>query len=158
MISALSLVFLYFAIIVPTGRLAVYFLSSVFIAALVMENELGLAVLSYVVTSLLAMLLVGLIPALIPYLLLFGHYGIGKALFERMHNKAFSFLGKFAYFNVFLLLTYLLAKDVLLAAAGITLPVWLLWLLAQVVFVVYDTLFTVIITLYNHKIRRFLLK
>ncbi|MHB1314402.1 MAG: hypothetical protein ACYCX2_02815 [Christensenellales bacterium] len=158
MVSVLSLIFLYLAIVLPTSRLAFYFLSSAFVAALVIENELGLAILSFVVTSLLAMLLLGFVPALFPYILLFGHYGIGKALFERMKRKAVAFAAKLAYFNVFLLTTYLLAKEVLFKDIEAVLPLWALWLIAQAVFVVYDLAYTLVITLYYNKFRQFLMK
>ena len=158
MISVLSLIFLYLAMVLPTSRLAMYFLSSVFVAALVIEDEIGFAILSYIVTSLLAILLVGFIPALFPYLILFGHYGIAKALFEKMKKKGVAFAAKLAYFNVFLLLSYLLAKDILFGELQIDFPLWALWLLAQAVFVVYDFAYTLVITLYYKKIRQFLMK
>ncbi len=47
MFATMSLLFLYLASVLPTMRIAMYFLSSVFVMGLVVEEEIGLALIMF---------------------------------------------------------------------------------------------------------------
>ena len=78
MFAALTLITLYLAAILPTGRLAFYFISSIFVSALLVERQPLMAFCLYVAVSGLGLLIVPNLSMVLPYALLFGHYGIGK--------------------------------------------------------------------------------
>jgi hypothetical protein len=160
MFASMSLLFLYLASILPTMRIAMYFLSSVFVMGLVLEEEIGLAFLMFGVVSLLSLLLMPNILRVVPYVVFFGHYGIGKYFIEtNIKDKVLRYVIKLLYYNVGLALIYFLARQVFaqdLLELGIA--VWLLVILAEIAFVVYDYVYTKIASYYFNNIRRFLMK
>ena len=160
MFTSLSLLFLYMASVLPTMRVAMYFLSSVFVMGMILEEEIGLAFLMFTAVSLLSLLLMPNILRVIPYVLFFGHYGIGKFYIEsNVKDKVIRYVIKLLYFNVALVLMYLLAKEVLLEdVLDIGIAFWLVVVLAELAFVVYDWLFTKVTGYYFEHIRRFLIK
>ncbi|MGI5848742.1 MAG: hypothetical protein ACOX8Q_01505 [Christensenellales bacterium] len=160
MFASMSLLFLYLASVLPTMRITMYFLSSIFIMGLVLEEEIGLAFLMFVTVSLLSLLLMPDIIRVIPYVLFFGHYGIGKYFIQkRIKDKVVGYVLKLLYFNIALALMYLLAKEVItkdVLDSGITF--WVLIILAEIAFVVYDFVFTKVTAYYFNNIRRLLMK
>ncbi len=159
MFAAMSLLFLYLAAILPTMRLAMFFLSSIFIMGLIVEEELGLAFLMYVTVSALGMLfLMPHIVYVLPYVIFFGHYGIGKYYIEmRIKDKVVRYIVKLLYYNVALVLIYLVARAALAEMLD-ALPIWALILVAEAAFVVFDYVFTKVTAYYFNNIRRYLMK
>lgn len=161
MFASMSLLFLFLSSILPAGRIPAYFLSSVFVMGLVLEEEIGLAFLMFAAVSLLSLLLIP--PATlrtVPYVLFFGHYGIGKYYIQRrFKNKIISYAFRLAYYNAALVLLYLLAYSLVeqdILSAG--LPIWAIILIAQAAFVLYEYLFTKVTYYYYNNIRRFIMK
>ncbi len=160
MFASMSLVFLYLASILPAGRVAAYFLSSVFVMGLVLEEEIGLSWLMFAVVSALSLLLMPNIIRVVPYVLFFGHYGIGKYYIQtRVKDKIARYILKLLYFNASLVLMYLLAKQVIEQdLLRIVKEFWIAIVLAEIAFVVYDYAFTKVTAYYFNNIRRFLMK
>jgi hypothetical protein len=101
MFAAFSVIFLYLAGILPTGRVTMYFLSSLFAAGMVIERQTLLAFAVYAATSLLGLLILPDRLSVLPYVLLFGHYGIGKLWLEsNVRDKITAFLLKLVYFDI----------------------------------------------------------
>ena len=156
---SLSLLFFYLAMIIPTGRIALFFISSIFVAPLAYERELGLSIIVYIGTSLLAFLIVANKMMMIPYVLLFGHYGIGKVLAERKFKRLVAFIVKLIYFNICLAGCLIIGMELLINRELIdAIPIWLLVIIAQVVFVIYDFAYSLVIDIYFKRIRKFLFK
>jgi hypothetical protein len=165
MFASMSLLFLYLAAIPGNPvSMAMYFLSSVFVMGLVLEEEIGLAFLMFAVVSLLSLPLMGLQLYVIPYVLFFGHYGIGKYYIETgIRDKIIRYIIKLLYYNVALVLIYIVTlfvnTDVLSNVMFFdVLPLYFLIPLAEVAFVVYDFLFTKVTAYYFNHIRRLLMK
>lgn len=160
MFAAMSLVFLYLASVLPAMRFLAYFLSSVFVMGLVLEEEIGLAWLMFAAVSLLSLLLMPNILRVVPYALFFGHYGIGKYYIQtRVKDKVVGYILKLLYYNVALVLMYLLAREVIeqdLLSMGVGL--WLVIIAAEAAFVLYDYLFSKVTAYYFNNIRRLLMK
>lgn len=78
MFSAFSLLFLYLASVLPGLQLIMFFLSSIFVMGIMLEERIGAAVLSVMAVSLLGLLILPDKILLLPYVFFFGHYGIGK--------------------------------------------------------------------------------
>jgi hypothetical protein len=164
MFASMSLLFLYLASVLPAGRIALYFLSSVFVMGLVLEEEIGLAFMMFAVVSLLSLLLMPLDQLrMIPYVLFFGHYGIGKYYIEtRIRDKIVAYIIKLLYYNAALVLMYLIVqlanKALFEDVLSIDIALWLLIPLAELAFVIYDFAFTKVTGYYFNNIRRKLMK
>jgi len=158
MFSTLSLIVLYLAAILPSGRISLYFLSSIFVAALLVEDQPVMALISFGVVSGLGVLIVPDLSIVLPYVFLFGHYGIGKYYIEKLRDKVVAFILKMLYFDVGLTAIFFLAYHVLMGELFDALPPWALVAVAQVVFVVYDFLYSKITLFYVRVIRRRLVK
>ena len=160
MFASMSLLFLYLASVLPTGRIAMYFLSSIFIMGLVIEEEIGLAVLMYIGVSLMSLLLMPNIIRVLPYVLFFGHYGIGKYYIQtRIKDKVAAYIVKLLYYNVALGLVYLLAQQIIyedVLSTGVAF--WLFVVLAEVAFVIFDFLYDKVSSYYFNNLRRLLMK
>jgi len=160
MFTAMSVVMLYLSVVFPNMKLTFYFLSSVFVMGILVEGRVLPAVLSFAATSLLSLVLMPIGYAL-PYILLFGHYGIAKFIFEDRMGPVGAYIAKLIYFDVFLAVIYLvvvrtgmLSLDEMLGR----LPIWALALIAQPVFFVYDFVFSKVVVFYVNNIRKVFLR
>ena len=163
MFASMSLLFLYLASILPTMNIAMFFLSSVFVMGLVLEEEIGLAFLMFAVVSLLSLLLMPDKLLVIPYVIFFGHYGIGKYYIETgIRDKVIRYVVKLLYYNIALVLIYivtlLINTDVLSDVMYFDVALYILIPLAELAFVLYDYLFTKVTAYYFNHIRRRLMK
>ena len=113
----------------------------------------------YITVSLLGLLL--MMPRfafVLPYVLFFGHYGIGKYYLEmRVKDKVIRYILKLLYYNVALVLIYLVARATLIDILDV-LPIWAVILIAEAAFVLYDFVFTKVTGYYFNNIRRLLMK
>ena len=160
MMAAFSLLFVYMAGILPTARLSMYAVASLFTIAMCMEQRTAYALLLFFSVSVLSLLILPNTLLVIPYVLFFGHYGIGKYHIERIKDKFLSFALKLMYFNIGLILNYFIARNLLLANIpdAIKNNFWVFLVLAQVAFVAYDFIYSKMAELYDARIRKFLMK
>ena len=158
MMAALSLIMLYFGVLFQTGRLAFYFLSAIFVMPMLIEKQPAMAALHYVVVTGLGLLIVPDLTMMLPYALLFGHYAIGKFYIEKMRDKTVAYIVKLLYFDICMAVIYLVAKDILLTGFLENMPIWLLVILVQVAFVVFDFLFSKVTRFYVDNIRQKLVR
>ena len=154
MFSAFSLLFLYLASILPGVQIVLYFLSSIFVMGIMLEERYGLALLSVLAVSLLGFWLLPDKVLLLPYVFFFGHYGIGKYLIEKKRKRASAMLLKYVYFNIALAALYFTARSLLLSQIPFELPLIAFIILMQVIFLVYDFLFSKVTLFYNDRIRK----
>ncbi len=154
MFSAFSLLFLFLASMLPSVQLIMYFLSSVFVMGLMLEESYGAAVLSAMVVSVLGLLILPDKTLLLPYVFFFGHYGIGKYLIEKRRRRGSAMILKYIYFNAALALLYFTAKSLLFSQIPFDLPLIAFIIIMEIAFLVYDFLFSKVTLYYNERIRR----
>lgn len=152
-ITLLSSVSLYISSILPTNRLLFFALSTFFLAAIIMENDIKLAVLVYLSSSILSFILIPNKAVVLPYFIFFGYYAIVKSLIERINKIIIELLLKLLLFNLSLYITYTVASRALLGDIIIKLPVWVIFLLMQLGFIIYDYAFSIAVYFYKNKIR-----
>lgn len=154
-LGALSLVLVYVAAVVPTGNWGLVALSGVFTAAVVISVSLRAAFLCWAGVSILAFLLLpGKFCALM-YAALFGLYPILKALIERLRTLWLEYILKLAFFNAAFTALYVFMRQMVLNSLPSALHrVWLLYLAANVVFLIYDFGVTKLIAFYIARIDR----
>ncbi|HCS74861.1 MAG TPA: hypothetical protein DIW17_13420 [Clostridiales bacterium] len=153
---ALSVLVLYMASMAPTGRLSLYALSSFFVSVIVIESGIKAGWLFYTASSLLSLLLIPDKLGLLPYFLFFGLYGLIKYYLEKISNRVAEYLLKFVYFNLCLLLAWLLIKEVFLALVELPISIRLIVIALQVVFFIYDWVYSLVIQAYRDRIRKIL--
>jgi len=159
MLTALSLLFIYLAGILPTARLSMYALASLLPISLCMEQRTAYAILMYFAVGGISLLILPNVLVVVPYILFFGYYGITKHHIERIKDKFLAIVLKLAVFNVGLALIYFLSKTFLLTTIPDVLKnnFWLFIILAQVVFMAYDFLYSKLAEYYDRRLRKFLM-
>jgi hypothetical protein len=157
MTISLTLICVYLSSIVPAGRLGFLFLSSIFVAMLMVERETALSVMAFIGTALLGLLIVNDKLMILPYVFLFGHFGIAKEYLERIQDRILCWAVKLLYFNAALALMYFFTMHILFPDLAPGFPVYWLLIPAQAVFVLYDWLFTRVVHFYMDRIRRLII-
>ncbi len=157
MCAALTVLCLYAATVLPTGRAALYFVSSLFIYALSSEEAYGGAVVMFFVSCGLGLLIVPNRLALAPYAFLLGHYGIFKPWIDkRMPDRVVASALKLLYCNAFFALAVCVAVYVFhfdLSSLSLPIPLWAVIPLMQPVFLAFDLLYWICQRFYDERIR-----
>ena len=154
-LGAISLIFVYIGSIVPSGNWGLVALGGLFPAAAVISVGLKAGVLCWAGVSVLSFLLLpGKFCALL-YCALFGLYPIVKSLVERLGRRVAEYVLKLVFFNAAFTLIYLVMRtavlDSLPAALG---TAWFLYLVGNIVFLLYDYGFSKLIGFYIARIAR----
>ena len=154
-LGALSLVLVYVASIVPSGSWGVVAVAGLIPAAAVISVSMRSGVLCWAGVSILAFILVpGKFCALL-YTVLFGLYPIVKAFLERLRKKSVEYFLKLVFFNAAFTMIYLIMKAAVLGSLPAALSVvWLLYLVGNIVFLIYDFGMSKLIALYITRIDR----
>ncbi len=161
MFAAFTLVSLYLSVIFPNMKFTFYFLSSIFVSGVLVEGLIGMGFAVYGVAAVISVVIMP-IPYALPYVILFGHYGIGKYFLEtRIKSRLAAFILKLIYFDIALagvhfavIFTGLLPMTDMFSS----LPVWAWALIAQPVFIAYDFLYSKITGVYVNTIRNRIVK
>ena len=152
-LTALGVVILLLASVLPTGRIALTAIASLAVCVALMMYGWRWAVGVFALTALLsALLFPGLCAAM--YLGFFGYYPVAKSLFEKIHSVSISWICKFALYTVVFVLYWLLART-LISFTGRELGWYVLYPLGAAVFFFYDRAFTSLIRFYLVKIARY---
>lgn len=158
MVIALTLVLLYTASIVPTLRITFYVIASLLPIVLMVERKSGYAILSLIGSALLGSLLIHNKLILLPYVAFFGHFGIVKEYLERINDKVIRIASKLLYCNIATVIIYLFSFEVLFSQIDLGFSVFWLLIPLQVVFILFDWLYTKLVHIYIDKIRGVIIK
>ena len=157
-LSAAAFVMICLALYLPTGRAVFYTLSSMAIAIVLIEAGPKASLISYITTALLAVIFLGNLIGVIPFVFFFGHYGIVKHYLEKGKSIVVSLLYKLLVFNGSLLLIYSFYKGIMgfnplepIRSMGYGLPIAVL--AAQLCFLVYDYVFSRMAFYYEDQIK-----
>lgn len=154
LLVALTIVILYVASILPISTLSILTVASCLIPISIIRTSIKNTMLVYIASAVLSFFLVKTNIALY-YSLFFGIYGIIKHLIEKTKNLPLELFLKLIAFNILLGITYLITKNFL----GILSPKFslsLLWLAAQIIFLVYDYALTLIISFFINRFHKHL--
>lgn len=148
LLTALGVVFLVLASVLPTGSLAMLAVASFAVCIARMLYGYGWGIGVFGVTAGLGLLLYPGAAA-ISYAGFFGYYPLAKSLFERLHSRVVEWVLKLAlYTAVFALYWTLLPVDS-------TLPWYALYPLGAVAFAIYDWCISLMVRIYIEKIARY---
>jgi len=152
--SALCLITLYIASIWPTGLYGLVAFASLFVAAAVIETGAKQGVYVFIVCSVLGFLLLPDKSAAILYILFFGYYPVVKNLIERIKSKAVQWIFKLMVFNAALTVIWVFLKELLMGFSERLSGVWIIYVLGNVVFVLFDYGYSNVLLLYVNMVSR----
>lgn len=158
MVAALTILSLYAVAALPAGRVACYFLASIWIYALACEGAYGTALLAYAASAGLAWLLLPDKLVAAAYTLLLGHYNVFKTMLDtHMESLPFRVVLKLLYCSLFTAAGLYLAIVVLeidvMASLPDWLPAWGLVAAAEGVFLFLDLLQSLVCRFYRSRLR-----
>ncbi len=137
--AALTVVILYLGAILKTGTLAIYYITSLIAMTVVDRAGKKYGILSYLTAVILSWLIVADKTLAASYFTIFGIYPIVKAFAERITNRTVEWIIKAVFLNLALFLCIFLLKTVI-GNAITSLPVYILWIGANIFLVLYDIL------------------
>ena len=147
-ITALSIILLYFSSIMPTNKLSFIIVASFLIPLSIINLNFRTSLIVYSSISILSLFLLPLKGIAILYILFFGAYGFIKFLIEKIRKTLIEILLKLTYFNMVLAVLILLYKQFFATMIDIKyLTTYLVVsiILSQILFVAYDYLVTLMI-------------
>ncbi|MEG2542798.1 MAG: hypothetical protein RSA64_06105 [Christensenellaceae bacterium] len=142
MFSALTLLALCLANTLPILRVAFYFIASFFVMGIMMERSTLAALISFVAVLFIGFLIVPDKVGMFPYLFFFGHYGIFKYLIDESKSGLIGMVLKLVYFNIGFALIFFFTNGWMTELLPFAMPWWLVVILAEIIFVIYDFIFS----------------
>ena len=145
-LAAVSVLFLYLASVLPTGRLALLAAASLCVGLAVMELRLSGAALLYAAVSVLGLLLLPDKTIAAWYVVFFGNYPIVKQWIERIHNLLPEWVCKGICYTAYAGALYGAYHLLLGGIPAMPYALWIVVLLGAAAFVLYDLAFSLLIT------------
>jgi hypothetical protein len=153
---ALTVITLFAESILPTSKLSLYALSSFFVSVMVIESGVKTGWVFYIASVLLSLIVVQNKIELIPYIAFFGNYGLIKLFIERLRNIFVEYVLKVLYFSAWLTAAVLFFQRFFMENLKIEFPWWIIIVLFEVVFIVYDYVYTLFVRYYSVKFKKLL--
>ena len=150
-LSTLAVIGLLITSYVPTGKLSIYAIVSFLTAIIIINAGLKYGFLFYIVVSTLAMILIPDKVAILPYVGIFGWYGIFKFIVEKLKRMSLEIIIKLTVMNIIVWAGYFLFQSMIPALDFTKFAVWAGIILLQPVFIIYDYVFTLVIDFYYRK-------
>ena len=160
-LTAITIFILYMTLLIPTNTLALLTLASITVPIALIRENIRTSLLVYITSSLLGVILLPLNISLL-YILFFGSYGLIKHFIEKLNLLTIEWLLKFIFFNIMLVLGYVLFESLItpgslnglihlvqrfLPKLNVS-PLFIAFILAQGGFILYDYAFTLLIDFY----------
>ncbi len=156
-IAALSIVVMFLTSLIPTATIALPAIAGCLLVAVVFECGVKWGFCAYGVVAVLSFFLTPDREAFLIYTLFFGYYPVLFAVLERVKNKILKYFIKFVVFNIAVLLDFIIVSVLFgipfesIEFLGDLTP-YVLLLLANIVFLVFDFAFRGLIDFYFHKL------
>ena len=147
--TALGLVILFLTRVIPINTLTLLTLASCIIPIIIIKTDVRTGVYVYIATTLIGFFLVPSIYIAL-YALLFGIYGIIKYFIEKTNRLFQEIVLKYIFFNIILALIYLILGN-LTGLINIKLPLFIVIILCEIAFLIYDYALTLIISFFIKK-------
>lgn len=152
---ALTMIFLFGASFVPGVELTLYALSSLFVAVMVIERGPKSGLMLYVAAVLLGLILVPNKVGMLPYICLFGYYGIAKYYIEQIRKSVAQIAVKIALFAAVLAIGLWGTKGLLFG--NMDMPEYSAFIIFTggiVMMIIYDAIYTFAIRIYRERFKR----
>ena len=154
LMTALSVVMLYIASLLPFEQLGIIALSSLFGIAAVIETGLSGGVLVFIGSAIIGALIIPSKPMIHYYVLFFGYYPVVKSLAEKIKYPILKWSVKLAVFNGALSALWFLFSSLIFNQSLIKLGVNIIYLAGNAVFIAYDLGLSRLISFYIIRISK----
>ena len=148
--AALSLILLYFSSVFPTNRLFLLGIASCLIPLSILITGIKNTIVVYTTISILSLFIIPSKLISVAYILIFGSYGFVKYYIEKLRSTILEFILKLLYFNISSAIIISIYKLVILNLPNIN--IYLLILLMEFCFIVYDYTLTAFISYANNNL------
>lgn len=149
---AFTVICVFLAANLPTSRLSFYALSSLFLAVVIIEFGSKAGWAFYIASGVLSTVLIPRLEV-IPFIVFFGVYGLIKLYIEKLHSRISEYILKLIYFNICLVLGLMFLKEFILGGVNLSMPIYIVAGLLEVVFIVYDYIYTLFIRFYGAQLK-----
>ncbi len=150
---AFTVISVFLAATLPTSKLSLYALSSLFMAVIIIEFGTRAGWAFYLASAILSVLLVPWLEV-IPFIVFFGVYGLIKLYIERIPGRVIEYVLKLIYFNICLALGLFFLKEIILGGINLTAPVYIIAAVLELVFLLYDYIYTLFIRFYGSRLKQ----
>lgn len=150
LLVALTLVILALNTLLPISTLSILTIASAIIPIAIIRASTKNAFLVYIASSFLGFLILPK-DIIVLYILFFGIYGIIKYYIEKLNKLTFEIILKLVFSSIILAIYYLLFSS-FVDISIINLPLYLIFIVANILFLIYDYALTLIISFYINKI------
>ena len=147
---ALSLVILYLTNVIPINTIAILTIASSIIPITIIKTDIKTSIMVYIVTSFCSFMFLPITYSIM-YVSILGVYGIIKSFIERLHNALLEIILKLLYFNIILTIVYFALPSIL---GNIEISLLLLFICANIAFLIYDYTLTIIISYFLSKFNK----
>lgn len=156
--SALSVVFIYFSAVFPTGQMGFLGIASLMGVAAVIEYGAGGGAAVYVITSVLSLLIAPNKTLAFVYVLFFGYYPLLKLFCEKAKSRITEYILKLIVFNAAAAVMIFALSVTLIDVAKLGGNYVILFAVLNAIFVIFDLGVTQAIGVYINKIKPRLFK
>lgn len=153
-ITVLSIILIYFTSFLPTMKVFLISLSSFLIAILIIEVGKKSAILSFIATSILGLLLIPNKTVIIPYISFLGFYALVKLYIEKLDKLMLEWVLKLIVFNISLIVNYIIFTKLFISNLNLPLSIGIVFFVLQIVFIIYDFTFSLFVEYYNTRIKK----
>ena len=136
--AAFAAGFIYIASVSPTGQLGFCAAASLFVAAAVIENGFLPGILVYAASSAVSFFVVPNKTPVLIFVLFFGYYPIVKIFSESIRSIIAQFAIKLVVFNLALFVLTYVFDIVIFSASWLSGRAYLLYILGNIVFIIFD--------------------
>lgn len=146
---ALNTILLLLINVIPINTLFIMGVASLIISIVIMEWGPKSGVIFYIGTVILSFIVMTNKAQWVAYILTFGVYGLVKYFIEQDRNIYIEYILKLIFANIMIFILYLILKSF------IQIPINIILVLAfEVVFLIYDYVYTSFIGYYNEKLKK----
>lgn len=151
-LAAFTVICVFLASVLPTSVLSLYAVSSLFISIIIIEFGIKAGWTFYLASSILSTVLIPRLEV-IPFIVFFGIYGAIKFYVERVKSRVLEYILKLVYFNICLVLGLFFLKELILNGMNISMPIYIAAAVLEVVFILYDYVYTLFIRFYASSLK-----
>lgn len=144
--TTISFILVYLSGIVPLNKTYLLTLSSFIIPLAVIATNEKTALLIYISTALISLLICGLRLTVLSYVIFFGLYGLVKYHIERLKKLPMEIILKLIYLNLCLAILFLIYTLFFPSLFKIKINLYLMITVVQIVFLIYDYLLTLFVS------------
>jgi hypothetical protein len=152
--TALGVIFVYLSSIVPINKIYLLCIASSIIPLSVITTNIRNTLVVYFATSIVCLFISGSKITVIAYIVFFGLYGIIKYYVEKIRKLYIELILKLCFFNLVIFISFYIYKAFFPSIFNTNMPLYLLIICSEIIFLVYDYVLTLFIGCVNNHLKQ----